>query len=466
MSIRDDELGRLGALKARLPDVFANARPLDRLDRDSARAAILGPLQRWNELEAAADPVDIEPELVEAVLAQAASGDGKHVEAPYLQLVLERVWRAEAERGSRLLRSSTLEELGGAEEIVREHLDRAMAVLDLEQQEAAARMFGHLVTPSGTKIAHRASDLATFAHVGEAPSSDLLAALGRERILRPLDDGEGTSRRYEIFHDVLAQAILQWGQRRDLLAERLAVRRRQRRLLAVAAGALVAAAVMVAVTVYALAQRGEARTQTRHARALALAAGALAERSSDPELGLLLGREAAAYDRTPTIEGVLRTALQTSRARAVLRGQSHGVLAAGFVAGGRVATVDGTGTLRTFPPRTSRPISTQPLGGRIRAAAFAADGSAVVVARRRLVEVRSMSVNGRSFAFRERSPVRAIAIDARGDRVAVATLDGRVTLHNAGGSVFTARPVFAPASLALDTAGRTLAAAGGSRVAV
>ncbi|MGZ4354746.1 MAG: ATP-binding protein, partial [Gaiellaceae bacterium] len=174
LSIRDDELARLGALKDRLPDVFANARRLDRLDRDAARAAILGPLQRWNELAAPAEPVEIEPELVEAVLAQVAAGDGSRVEAPYLQLVLERVWREEALLGSRVLRSATLEELGGAQAIVRDHLDRAMAVLDLEQQEAAARMFGHLVTPSGTKIAHRVSDLATFARVREEESSDLL----------------------------------------------------------------------------------------------------------------------------------------------------------------------------------------------------------------------------------------------------------------------------------------------------
>ena len=101
LSVRDDELARLGALKERLPGVFANARRLERLDRDAARAAVLGPLQRWNELHPAAEPVDIEPELVDAVLEQAGAGDGTHVEAPYLQLVMERIWHEEPARGSR-----------------------------------------------------------------------------------------------------------------------------------------------------------------------------------------------------------------------------------------------------------------------------------------------------------------------------------------------------------------------------
>lgn len=466
LSVREDELARLGLLKDRLPHVFANARRLDRLDREAARAAILGPLQRWNELEAASPPVEIEPELVEAVLAQStASGDASRIEAPYLQLVMERLWNEEAARGSRVLCSATLKELGGAEAIVREHLDRALSVLGSDHQEAAARMFEHLVTPSGTKIAHRASDLSTFAHLGASEGHDVLEALGRERILRPLDDADGAGRRYEIFHDVLAQAIVDWGHRRDVLAERIAARRRQRRLLAVTAAALVLLGVMTAVTAYALAQRGDARDQTRHARAAALAAGALAELPRDPELSLLLAREAADRDGTREIEEVMRTALQASRARAVMAGHVRGVRAAGF-SGGRVVTVDGAGTLRTFTPQASTPVAEEALGGRIRGATLAADGGTLVVARRRTVEVRDLQRSGRSFSFRMPSPVRAVAVNARGDRAAVATRDGRVTVRKATGPVFTARPGFVPSSLAFDEAGMRLAAAAGTRAVV
>jgi len=123
-------------------------------------------------------------ELVEAVLHQVAVGrvdlgqsgrggvdeleDGDRIEAPYLQLVLERLWEVETEQGSRRLRLETLEGLGGAAHIVEDHLERAMAELSPEEKDAAAAMYNHLVTPSGTKIAHRAGDLAGYASVDEA----------------------------------------------------------------------------------------------------------------------------------------------------------------------------------------------------------------------------------------------------------------------------------------------------------
>jgi len=268
LSLRDDALAQLDVFKARLPNLFANYLRLDRLDRAAATAAIVGPVKRWNELVPAEQRVEIEPVLVDAVLAQAAvAGEPDRIEPPYLQLVLERLWNEEGERGSRVLRASTLAELGGAEAIVREHLDRALAVLDEREQDAAALMFDHLVTPSGTKIAHRVTDLAQFAHVPEAEAATMLAVLGGERIVRPLDEGSGGGDRYEIFHDVLGAAVIDWQGRHQLAAERARARRRQRRLAAVALAALAAVAVMVGVTLYALTERSQAQKQTRVARA-------------------------------------------------------------------------------------------------------------------------------------------------------------------------------------------------------
>ena len=465
LALRDDELARLGVLKDRVPHIFANARRLDRLDRDSARAAILGPLQRRNELEPMRDPVDIEPELVEAVLDETAvASQPNRIEAPYLQLVMQRVWEAETSTGSRALRLATLRELGGAEAIVREHLDRALSALDPEQQAAAARMFEHLVTPSGTKIAHRDSDLAAFARIGVADGTSVLEALNRERILRPLDD-DGAGGRYEIFHDVLAQAVLEWGRRREVLGERDLARRRQRRLLALAGAALLAVVVMIAVTAYALTQRGDARAQARRASASALASDAVASLPVDPQRSLSLAVDAARREATPETEGVLRTALMAARERAVLRGNSGGVAAVGFVPGG-VISIDHRGTLYTFPLHSSGPIQSRPLGGRVRAAAISSGGNAIVVARRRLVEVRNLRSPKASFAFRYASPVRAVALAARGDRVAVATLDGRLTVRGARRVILDVRVGFAATTLALDGRGRTVAAAGGHHARV
>src|ERR1700721_821653 len=75
-------------------------------------------------------------------------------------------------------------------------------------------MFVHLVTPSRTKIAQSTADLITYA---EAPDGEVIAVLKeltdqpRTRILRRLPNPE----QYEIFHDVLAQHILDWRRRYD-----------------------------------------------------------------------------------------------------------------------------------------------------------------------------------------------------------------------------------------------------------
>ena len=130
--------------------------------------------------------VKAEHDLVEAVLDEVAAGrierhlSGRglveeperahRVEAPYLQLVLERLWEVERARGSEVLRASTLAELGGAQRIVEQHLERALARLDQGECDVVARLFNHLVTPSGTKIAHAVDDLARYAMVEPRPA--------------------------------------------------------------------------------------------------------------------------------------------------------------------------------------------------------------------------------------------------------------------------------------------------------
>ena len=79
----------------------------------------------------------------------------------------------------------TLSRLGGAEQIVRDHVDEALTGLTAEEKDIAARMFDHLVTPSGAKIAHEVGDLAEYAGTTEG---DLLPVLveARKRAHPPL----------------------------------------------------------------------------------------------------------------------------------------------------------------------------------------------------------------------------------------------------------------------------------------
>ena len=336
LGIREDSLAKLDLFKSRIPTLFANYLRLDHLDRGAGRAAVVGPLERLNELEPGEEPYRAEPELVEAVLDQVAAGrieyglsgrgvvpgrdEPVRVEAPFLQLVMERLWDVEQESGSRTLRRATLSGLGGAETIVRRHLERALEALDPGQRELAAEVFEHLVTPSGTKIAHDVADLARYANAEEREVGDVLGLLAAERIVRPVDSG-GSNGRYEIFHDVLADGVLTWKAGYEADRELDVERARRRRAFTVASIALLALAAVAGIALYALFERGRAADRAGSADARRLTATAAARLGTDPELAVLLALEAARREPSTQVEDVLRQALQASHVRRAFPGQ-------------------------------------------------------------------------------------------------------------------------------------------------
>ena len=210
IAIREDALARLDRFKGRIPRLFENYLRIQHLDVAAARDAIEQPLLTYNRLMAPVQPVTIEPALVDEVLAQvqtnqvfvgesgrgAVSGAGgpARVETPYLQLVMSRLWAEEVQAGESVLRLATLQRLGGAERIVRTHLDTVISTLTPAEQDHAARIFHHLVTPSGTKIAHSVPDLAEYSGLTPAQLEPVLEKLSSSSMdaLRP---GAGTSRR-------------------------------------------------------------------------------------------------------------------------------------------------------------------------------------------------------------------------------------------------------------------------------
>lgn len=242
ISLREDSLSKLDRFKKRVPALLANMQRLSHLRVGAAKVGIVKPLTVYNERhpEAAGRPVSIEPPLVEAVLEQTAPGqlsitatgataraavevEEGHVEAPYLQLVLERLWSEEIGSGSRELRLETLERLGGAQKIVRTHLDQVLDRLDPRDQELCARIFDRLVTPSGAKIACTLSDLAAYADDLAAEVPRLTKFFDQNRILARIPAPPGAAEgddQYQIFHDVIAPGILAWRERFLLARER------------------------------------------------------------------------------------------------------------------------------------------------------------------------------------------------------------------------------------------------------
>ncbi len=290
ISVREDALAKLDRFKGRIPNLFDNYLRIDHLDRAEARAAIERPIAEYNRLQTEGQTVSIEPELVEAVLDQIKTGqvrlgeagrgmiegavsrsDEGRIETPYLQLVMTRLWDEEIQTSpAPFLRLSTLQRLGGAERIVRTHLDTTMSALPPDERDAAAHIFHYLVTPSGAKIAHTVSDLAEYAQISPAQLTSMLDKLSGTgiRILRPVAPplNQPGPPRYEIFHDVLAPAILDWraryvqGQELAEAERKLAEeRRRTNKLRWGVIGLTLLLLLMVGLAVFALHQRATAK---------------------------------------------------------------------------------------------------------------------------------------------------------------------------------------------------------------
>src|SRR6185312_9045727 len=166
ISIREDSLAKLDRFEGRIPALFDNYLRVEHLSYDAARAAIEKPVEQYNKQRAAGEqPISIEPVLLEAVLKQVQTGqviigetgrgilktdaDAAQIETPFLQMVMTRLWDEEMRAGSQVLRLASLNALGGAERIVRTHLDETMSALLPERQNIAAEIFHYLVTPSG-----------------------------------------------------------------------------------------------------------------------------------------------------------------------------------------------------------------------------------------------------------------------------------------------------------------------------
>ena len=376
ISLRGEALAELDAFAARLPGVFGNMLRLDRLDRSAGRSAITGPLKRYSEL--AGSSYTAAPNLVEGLLDDVAAGRvGDHVEAPYLQLVLERLWNEEAEAGSHELRLETYQGLGGADAIVRDHVQGTLERLSAENADAAASVVRQLVTPSGAKISHTATDLAEYTGVDLVEVQSLLETLSRKRIVRGVDGSTNGSTRYEIFHDVLAEPLLAWRAGYELERERVAAQRQRRRLLSLVAAALGALVIVAAIAVFAVAQRSTARSQARSAHGRELAAQALAAIPTDPASALSFALQAAQLAPGAQSENVLRQSLLAMRERRVLRPGGQIVYAGFSPTGERLLVASSTGAVGVFDANGNQ-LLTLPQPNAVTHAAWSDDGKSFV----------------------------------------------------------------------------------------
>jgi hypothetical protein len=111
IAIREDAVAKLDRFKTRIPSLFDTFIRVDHLDPESARAAILRPVEEYNARVTSDFRVFVDPDLIDAVLTQVRTGQivleqaghgtvqrgsgvraGDRIETPYLQLVMARLW--------------------------------------------------------------------------------------------------------------------------------------------------------------------------------------------------------------------------------------------------------------------------------------------------------------------------------------------------------------------------------------
>jgi WD40 repeat protein len=480
IAVREDAYGGLGDLfSGRISNVYNNYLHLEYLTRDAAREAIEKPVEIYNADHPEHEPVRLDEDLADAVLDEVRRGnielgtrradrDGgtwpganaDEIETPFLQLVMSRLWECELAKGSHVLRTATLnDELGGAETIVRNHVDRALTGLAGEELEAATDIFHDLVTPSGVKVAHTARDLAQMTAHSETTVGSVLDRLYEERIVRAVDPAPGSSQaRYEIFHDRLAAPILDWRQQRENArldrareraeqeaeVQRTQARRfkRRARIMFVLAVGLLVLLVAVAVLLGYARHQSDTATQARH-RAIyfGLTSSANSQLASRPDVSLLL--YLAADNLMPnrlTERNIAATldAFRSSGRFGVLHGHTDAVESIAFSpSGSTLASASGDRTVRLWRVGEG---GHYPLGPPLRAngplysVAFDSTGRTIASGSVDRIILWSIARHVAARVIRDDSggAITSVAYSPRGSELAAGGSNGTILLDNTG----------------------------------
>jgi hypothetical protein len=193
LALRSDSLAALDFFKTRLPNLLRNRIALRHLTVEGAREAIEKPVAEYNKDVPAGAQVQLDSgaDLAGKIIAQigrkpddAQEESALEVPAPYLQLVLTRLWHREIELKSRVLRAKTLAELGGGERIYEEYFRETLnRELDWLQRRVAITLFQYLITSTGRKITTSDQELCLYDDLKRKDFRPVLQRLQKARII-------------------------------------------------------------------------------------------------------------------------------------------------------------------------------------------------------------------------------------------------------------------------------------------
>ena len=385
-------------------------------------------LRRAIELPADRAGLEVEPELVDALLADTADEPGA---LPLLSTALLELWQR---RDGIRLSLAAYERTGGVRGAVARLAERAYERLDPEQQHIARRIFLRLAgderdgvrvrwrVPLDELEADRVLDLLADSRL--VTVSDGTAEVAHEALLREWprlsdwlqedDDGRRLQAhlthaarewnrddrdRGELYRGARLASALEWREAHEpelntieqqfLDASRVASERERRRIKLVLAGVLALLVLTAGAALLALDQRGRARAQTQAAEAQRL--GAQAVNTDTLDFSLLLARQGVALDDGPPTQASLLAALRRSPAAiGVVRPGISSLVAIDLPpGGGSLAVGDFNGAVALLDPETRRrlalhrptagtlggPLASAPDGSRVAAAGYDSEGA-------------------------------------------------------------------------------------------
>lgn len=212
IAVDEDFLAKLDRFKTKIPDIIRNRQQLLPLDEDAIYEAIVNPIFKKYNLEHPEAKIGIAPDLIEEIIEDLKEVD---FDTACLQLLMQCLWQEEQKKRSDILRLETFQRLGGREAIIKNYFNEQIKELEEtvtpKEVKLVAKFVGYLITPSGTKIAYPIQDLVKKVEVKESELRPLLDALRKRNLLNPVSCPTNPSQLcYEISHDILAPAILEW----------------------------------------------------------------------------------------------------------------------------------------------------------------------------------------------------------------------------------------------------------------
>jgi WD40 repeat protein len=470
---REDYLGWIAELLAACPDRFLSHLRLQAPGAYALEQIIRGPFEQY---PGRYDP-EFAPSLVQRLLGLLAERFGAgEVSLSEVQTVCLRLWQSEEPQ--MLLESRKPQ--GILEDYLSEELDEMTPMM----REAAIVLLSEMVTPARTRNIISGEDLARRISENNGISPTLI-----RETLEQLDQRSRLvhcERRRELrLYEIASESLVPWISERSeqLEREREHDREQHRRSLLrrMATGAMLVSAILVALTAWALVQRGTARRAEMASRREAVAATSLAllsasqqEPADRPETSLLLALDAYEINASGQARSILISALEqvgSDGVIGILHGATADISSLAFSRNGQVLVAGtGDGTARLWNVSKRKQIAVITAGSEaVQTVIFAPNGSSFATADEdgtiRLWDAQTYQQLGGPIETHDRV-LEDVAFSPNGKMLAAGGLDGPLSMwsvatHKELGDPITATNVF---SVAFSPNGQILATGDNQRV--